>query len=242
MEENSDSIYSSFNSNFSDMKSLVKIHLAILVLVFSFLTLPAQEKQDEKIRKSETVIRDFLAMKENIPALLMKKAEGIVIIPNLIKAGLGIGGQRGKGVAMVKKADGTWSNPVFVTLTGGSIGFQAGVQSIDLVMVFTKGSILTSLAKGEFTLGGDIGVAAGPIGRSSSATTDTELDAEVYSYSRSKGLFAGLTLNGSKLAPDNDGNKAFYKANYTAASIFSKKTGSKLPEVISLKRAVRGFQ
>jgi lipid-binding SYLF domain-containing protein len=242
MEEKSDSTISSFNSNFSDMKSLVKIHLAILVLMFSSLTLFAQEKQDEKIRKSEAVIRDFLGMKENIPALLMKKAEGIVIIPNLIKAGLGIGGQRGRGVAMVKKADGTWSDPVFVTLTGGSIGFQAGVQSIDLVMVFTKGSILTSLAKGEFTLGGDIGVAAGPVGRSSSATTDTQLDAEVYSYSRSKGLFAGLTLNGSKLAPDNDGNKAFYKTNYTAATIFSKKTASKQPEVMSLKRAVRGFQ
>lgn len=223
------------------MKNLVKIHLAFLVILFSSLTLVAQEKQDEKVRKSAAVMTDFLGMKEQIPALLMKKAEGIVIIPNLIKAGLGIGGQRGKGVAMVKRANGTWSDPAFVTLTGGSIGFQAGVQSIDLVMVFTKGSILNSLAKGEFTLGGDIGVAAGPIGRSSTATTDTKFDAEVYSYSRSKGLFAGLSLEGSKLAPDNAANKAFYNANYTAASIFSKKTASKQPDVISLKRAVRGF-
>jgi SH3 domain-containing YSC84-like protein 1 len=224
------------------MKNFMKINLAILFLLFSSSILSAQEKQDEKVRKSEAVITDFLAMKENIPALMMKKAEGIVIIPNLIKAGLGIGGQRGKGLAMVKKADGTWSDPVFVTLTGGSIGFQAGVQSIDLVMIFTKGSILTSLAKGEFTLGGDIGVAAGPIGRSSSATTDTKLDAEVYSYSRSKGLFAGLTLNGSKLAPDEEGNKAFYQSDYTASSIFSKKTASRQADVVALKRAVNDFK
>lgn len=223
------------------MKKVVKVYLAFIVLLVSGLNLAAQEKQDEKIRKSEAVITDFLAMKEEIPAMLMKKAEGIVIIPNLIKAGLGIGGQRGKGVAMVKKANGTWSDPVFVILTGGSIGFQAGVQSIDLVLVFTKGSILTSLAKGEFTLGGDIGVAAGPIGRSSSATTDTKFDAEVYSYSRSRGLFAGITLEGSKMAPDNDANKAFYKVNYTPSSIFSRQTGSKRAEVISLKRAVRGL-
>ena len=223
------------------MKKLLKINLVILVLSFTTLSLIAQEKQDDKLQKSAEVLKEFAAMKETIPQQLMEKAEGIVIVPDLIKAGLGIGGQRGKGVAMVKNTDGSWSDPVFVTLTGGSFGFQAGVQSIDLVMVFTKGSILTSLAKGEFTLGGDVSVAAGPIGRSSSASTDTQFDAEVYSYSRSKGLFAGLTINGSKLAADNDANKAFYNSEVTPSSIFSKNTNSDNAEVISLKRAVKEF-
>lgn len=223
------------------MKISNKFSFLVLVFLMGSVTLSAQEKQDEKLQKSAEVLSDFTAMKEKIPELLMQKAEGIVIIPNLIKAGLGIGGQRGKGIAMVKKADGNWSDPVFVTLTGGSIGFQAGVQSIDLVMVFTKGSVLTSLAEGEFTLGGDIGVAAGPVGRASSATTDTKFESEVYSYSRSKGLFAGLTLNGSKLAADDDANKTFYKLNNTAAAIFNKKTGSTNAEVISLKKALKEF-
>ena len=142
---------------------------------------------------------------------------------------------------MVKNADGDWSDPVFVTLTGGSVGFQAGVQSIDLVLVFTKGSVLTSLAKGEFTLGGSASVAAGPVGRSSSASTDTKFDAAVYSYSRSKGLFAGLTINGSKLAPDKVANAAFYDADATPSSIFNREDSSDNAGVSALKSAVEEF-
>lgn len=214
--------------------------MLLLFVVFGSVSVIAQEKQDEKLQKSTAVLKDFAAMKESIPSQLMQKAEGIIVIPNLIKAGLGIGGQRGKGVAMLKKANGTWSDPVFVTLTGGSIGFQAGVQAIDLVLVITKGSILTGLGNGEFTLGGDIGVAAGPVGRSSSATTDTKLDAEVYSYSRTKGLFAGITLNGSRLSPDDDANKAFYSTGNTPTAIFNK-SASGNSEVVALKAAVKAF-
>ena len=223
------------------MKNLIKINLVLLALCFTALPLMAQEKQDEKLQKSAEVLKEFAGMKETIPTQLMEKAEGIVVIPGLIKAGFGIGGQRGRGVAMVKNADGDWSDPVFVTLTGGSVGFQAGVQSIDLVLVFTKGSVLTSLAKGEFTLGGSASVAAGPVGRSSSASTDTKFDAAVYSYSRSKGLFAGLTINGSKLAADKDANAAFYDGDATPASIFSKSTTSNDAGVSELKNAVEQF-
>ncbi len=223
------------------MKTLKKVNLVLLYLIFSSTAIFAQGKHDEKLQKSAAVLRQFAAMKEKIPAQLMKKAEGIVVIPNLLKAGLGIGGQRGKGVAMMKKADGTWSNPVFVKLTGGSIGFQAGVQAIDLVMVFTKGTILSGLNNGEFTLGGDAGVAAGPVGRSSSATTDKEFNAEVYSYSRSKGLFAGITLNGSKLSPDKDLNNALYRSGITPSTIFSNSKNSTNTNVLALKRAVRAF-
>lgn len=222
------------------MKTLSYFY-SVFFLMLSVPSVFAQEKEDEKLQKSAAVLRDFADMKESIPVQLMQKAEGIVVIPNLIKAGLGIGGQRGKGVAMLKRADGSWSDPVFVTLTGGSIGFQAGVQAIDLVMVFTKGSTLNNLADGEFTLGGAIGVAAGPVGRSSSATTDTKLDAEIYSYSRTKGLFAGLTLNGSRLSADDDANKAFYKADHAPASLFSRGSNSDHKAVISLKNALKAF-
>lgn len=223
------------------METLKRINLLIVFLVMGTASLFGQEKQNEKLQKSTAVVKDFAAMKENIPSRLMSRAEGIVVIPNLVKAGLGVGGQRGKGVAVLKKADGSWSDPVFVTLTGASIGFQAGVQAIDLVLVFTKGEILTNLDKGEFTLGGDAGVAAGPVGRSTSATTDTEFDAEVYSYSRSKGLFAGLALTGSRLSADDDANKSFYKTNYTPSAIFKSSKKSKRTAVIQFKNALKSF-
>lgn len=215
-------------------------NLVIAFLVFGAVAGYAQQKQNEKLQKSAAVLKAFAGMKENIPGPLMQKAQGIVVIPSLVKAGLGIGGQRGKGIALVKKADGSWSNPVFVTLTGGSVGFQAGVQAIDLVMVFTKGTTLTNIGTGGFTLGGDVGVAAGPVGRSSSATTNTKFDSEIYSYSRSKGLFAGLALNGSKLSVDADANKAFYTSNSSASSIFnnSKSTNQ---GVVSVKSSIKAF-
>ncbi len=221
------------------MKTL-KIMSLLLVFLFIGTVSFGQKQQTEKLQKSTAVLKSFTGMEGDMSSRLMQKAQGVVIIPNLVKAGLGIGGQRGKGVAMVKKADGTWSNPVFVTLTGGSIGFQAGVQAIDLVLVFIKGTALSSLEKGEFTIGGDVSVAAGPVGRSSSANTDIDLDAEVYSYSRSKGLFAGIALDGSRLSADDSANKNFYKVGYKPSSIFNAKKSTKT-EVVELKKALRNF-
>jgi lipid-binding SYLF domain-containing protein len=211
-------------------------------LFFSTMALYAQEKQDEKIKRSTEVIKEFAGLEEKIPAILMRKAEGVVIIPTLINAGLaGVGGQRGRGLAMVKRADGTWSDPVFVSLTGGSVGFQFGLQATDLVLVFTKGSILTSLEKGEFNFGGSAAVTAGPLGRSSSASTDTRFNAEVYSYSRSKGLFAGITINGSKLAMDARLNKAYYKNDAPASEIFSRSPSIEDQEIIALRDALKSL-
>jgi lipid-binding SYLF domain-containing protein len=222
------------------MKLTRSIHLLAGILIFSLLSANsiAQEKQKEKIVKSTAVIKTFSNMQENIPAELMRRAEGIVIVPNLINAGLGIGGKRGKGVAMVKNENGTWSNPIFITITGGSIGFQAGVQSVDLVMVFLDRNTLENIGTGDFTLGGDISVAAGPVGRSSSANTNYKLEAEVYSYSRSRGLFAGISLNGASLAVDTAFNNAFYKSDASVQDIFSA-TKSPDPSVTTLKAAVK---
>ena len=219
----------------------IRLIVTILIINLSSAISIAQEKQKEKVVKSITVIKNFSNMQENIPAELMQRAEGIVIIPNLINAGLGIGGKRGKGVAMVKNSNGTWSNPTFITLTGGSIGFQAGVQSIDLVMVFLDRNTLETIGTGDFTLGGDISVAAGPVGRSSSANTNYKLEAEVYSYSRSRGLFAGVSLNGAALEVDSVSNNAFYKTDLSVAEIFTDSKSSD-SNVASLKSAVKDLQ
>ena len=128
----------------------------------------------------------------------------------MIKVGLGIGGRRGKGVLVVRKDNGEWSNPVFVNLTGGSFGFQVGVQSTDVVLVFTSRQSIEGIVGGKVTLGADASVAAGPVGRQSSAATDVGLTAQVYSYSRAMGLFAGVALDGSAMTIDHASNESFY--------------------------------
>lgn len=201
----------------------------------------AQEKEQMKIESSTTVLSDFSKMKESIPSELLAVTQGIIIVPHLINAGLVIGAKRGKGIAMVKKADGTWSDPVFVTMTGGSVGAQIGVQSVDLVLIFRHSKSLTEINKSSFTLGGDLSVAAGPVGRSSTANTDYKLEAEVYSYSRSKGLFAGITLNGASLNIDAASNKSFYGKALSAHSIFTTSNKSST-EVKNLKTKLTGMQ
>lgn len=214
------------------------------IVFFSALMLmgtPAigQEKQEEKLKKSTEIVVDFNEMNELIPSEIVEASEGIIIIPKLINAGLGIGGKRGKGVAMVRNSDGTWSDPVFVTMTGGSIGFQAGVQAIDLVLLFKNRETLTSVKKGTFTLGGGVSVAAGPVGRSAGADTDYKMEAEVYSYSRSKGLFAGISLNGTAIEIDEPSTTTFYGRGVTSNTIFSGSTkSSEKATVETLKQAV----
>ena len=199
----------------------VKFPLLLLTLCLAFTNLKSQEKESEKVAASAKVLNSFVAMKEKIPQKLLQVTEGIIVIPKLLNAGFVVGGKRGKGVAVVKREDGTWSDPVFITLTGGSIGFQVGVQSIDLVLVFKNRETLEKIGRGSFTLGGDASVTAGPVGRNSSASTDYKLEAEVYSYSRSKGLFAGISLSGSALDVDSKANANFYGEEIDAAAIFS---------------------
>lgn len=179
-----------------------------------------QQKQESKIDDAIQVLKDFGSMKENIPHELLQMSEGIIIVPKMINAGFVLAGKRGRGIAMVKNEDGTWSNPVFISITGGSVGFQVGVQSVDLVLIFKNRETLENINNGTFTLGGDISAAVGPVGRSSSATTDYKMEAEVYSYSRSKGLFAGISLAGSAITVDIQWNNAYYGSDVTASQIF----------------------
>jgi len=204
------------------MKKLKFLMLPMLMSLFIVLAsaTPDASKETERVHNAANVIKDFGKMKESIPHQLIEEYSGIIIIPHMINAGLGIGGKRGKGVAMVKLDNGKWSDPVFVTLTGGSFGFQIGVQSVDLVLVFRHKGVLTKVKNGDFTIGGDVSAAAGPVGRSGTASTDYKLQAEVYSYSRSRGLFAGITINGSNLAIDKDANANFYGSNMSSQDIF----------------------
>src|SRR5258708_15162444 len=195
--------------------------LLCLIIVLTSATHIDGDKQTEKLHDAANVLKEFGKMKESIPHDLISQYEGIVIIPNMINAGLGIGGKRGKGVAIVKMDDGKWSDPVFVTLTGGSIGPQIGVQSVDLVLVFRHKGVLAKVKNGDFTIGGDISAAAGPVGRTTSANTDYKLEAEVYSYSRSRGLFVGISINGSSLSFDKDSNHSYYGEGISSQDIFA---------------------
>ena len=223
------------------MKTLKFLKFPLILSLFFVLTsAKAGDKETERVHNAANVLKEFGKMKETIPHQLMEQSEGIVIIPKMINAGFGIGGKRGRGVAMVKLPNGKWSDPVFVTLTGGSFGLQIGVQSVDLILVFHHKGVLTKVENGDFTIGGDISAAAGPVGRSSSASTDYKLEAEVYSYSRSRGLFAGITINGSNLAIDKSAIANFYGDKSTSQEIFASSKSDK-EGVAVLKEAVGSF-
>lgn len=210
--------------------------------MFAFFTsAKSQNKQEEKITESTQVLQDFSNMKESIPEDLLKITEGIIVVPKLINAGFVLAGKRGKGIAMAKLADGSWSNPVFVTITGGSVGFQAGVQSVDLVLIFKNRETLQNIGKGSFTLGGDISVTAGPVGRNSTASTDYKMEAEVYSYSRSKGLFAGISIAGSAISVDEKANDSFYGKSEDADALFSNATEKPSASVQKMKTVLKNM-
>ena len=177
--------------------------------------------EDARAQNAVRVLKDIQAIPESaIPDKLLDEGRAIVIVPDTIKAGLVIGGRRGHGLMSVKGADGTWSNPSFVKLTGGSIGLQAGVQSADVVLVFRSDRGLESIVNGKFTLGADAAVAAGPLGRNASTATDGELKAEIWSWSRARGLFAGVALDGAVLSIDDAANEAAYGRDTTPRMIF----------------------
>ncbi len=188
------------------------------ILCFALMPLLAvsQESEIEKIEEAVDVIKDLQDLpidgEEDIPAELMEEAEAIVIVPKLRKGGLVVGGKFGKGFAMFKDENGNWSDPTFIKLAGGSIGFQVGYTSSDILLVFRNANTLKKLTtgKGKFTLGGDAAVAAGPKGRTASANTDLDFEAEILSYSRSRGIFAGVSLDGSELKLDSKANRNFY--------------------------------
>ncbi|MBM3808906.1 MAG: lipid-binding SYLF domain-containing protein [Acidimicrobiia bacterium] len=185
--------------------------------------LAAQNNEDEakRVREAATVLDEIMgAADKAVPRSVMEKAEAIAVFPSLIKGGIGIGGQRGRGILSVRdRKNGGWSNPAFLTITGGSVGAQFGLQAIDLVLVINNQRGLEQLVKNQFKVGADAGVAAGPVGREASAATDIQMRAQILSYSRSRGLFAGVTLNGSTIRQDRDANERLYGVGYRTGQI-----------------------
>ncbi|HVI59436.1 MAG TPA: YSC84-related protein [Luteimonas sp.] len=177
--------------------------------------------EDARAQNAVRVLTDIQAIPESaIPDKLLDEARAIVVVPDSLKVGLVLGGRSGHGLMSVKSPDGTWSNPVFVKLTGGSIGFQAGVQSSDIVLVFRNDRSLESIVNGKVTLGADAGVAAGPVGRNASLATDGQLKAEIWSWSRARGLFAGVALDGAVLTIDDAADEAVYGRDTTPRMVF----------------------
>lgn len=194
----------------------------------------AGPREDAQAENAVRVLAEIQAIPESsIPDKLLDEAKAIVIVPDTIKAGLVLGGRRGRGVLSVRTADGGWSNPSFVTLTGGSIGLQVGVQSADVVLVFRSERGLDSIVNGKFTLGADAGVAAGPMGRNAAAATDGQMKAEIWSWSRARGLFAGVALDGAVLSIDDKANEAVYGQDTTPRMIFEDRASQPPSSVIA---------
>jgi len=197
---------------------------------------PASEikKVDDAVRVLDEMMKES---DKGIPQELFEKCAGIAILPNVIKAAYIVGGRHGNGILAVRGKDGRWTNPSFIGITGGSLGWQIGVESADVILVFRTSRSVENITRGKFTLGADAGVAAGPLGRSAEASTDAQLKAEIYSYSRSRGLYAGLSVQGASLYVDGDANEQFYgMKGISPLAIFDGKVGN-VPEAAGKLRA-----
>jgi lipid-binding SYLF domain-containing protein len=202
------------------------------VLLFSalgagpaFVTLAnAGAREEGRLLTATEVLEEVAGMPDQrLPDTLLSRAYGIAVIPDVTKVAFIFGGRHGNGVLVVRdKLTSPWSNPVFVSLTGGSWGFQAGAQSSDIILVFTTKTGVEGIAGGKLTLGADASVATGPVGRQGSAATDMNFNAEIYSYARTRGLFGGIALDGSVISIDKSANAGLYaKSGVTATEIFS---------------------
>jgi lipid-binding SYLF domain-containing protein len=200
------------------MRTSVVTLLASLTLTLIATTAHAQAREEGRLLYAGQVLQDLRGERDqSIPDRLLERAYGIAVFPDLTKVAFFAGGRRGHGVLVVRDKQGRFSNPAFVTMTGGSFGWQWGVQFTDIVLVFTTPKGVEGINGGKVTLGADASVAAGPVGRDASAATDAGFRAEVYSYSRSKGVFAGLALDGSVITMDDHANAALYKKPDVAA-------------------------
>ena len=195
------------------MKTLAACTVLLLSLLIGLPSarLAAQTYETDVVNASSVVLDEVMAMPgRSIPLSLLSHCQGVAIVPDLLKGGFIVGVRHGRGVLLIRDQTGTWQPPQFISITGGNIGFQAGLQATDLVLVFKTSRSISGLLRGKLTLGADISAAAGPVGRDASAATDTTLRAEILSYSRSRGLFAGVALDGSVVQVDPLSNTAFY--------------------------------
>ncbi len=207
------------------MKATLKIILvSMLIITVGNLNASASSwegKREDVAKAEKTLKKAVMALdhvmedpENSIPQNLINDAEGVVIFPGAFKVALGfVGGQGARGIAMIRLEDGLWSNPFFVTLGEGSLGFQIGAQASDIVLLFKDRNDIIKIDQADITLGGDVGVAAGPVNKGSSSSTDITFESEIYSYYRSKGLFAGVSLKGGVLSYNEDVSESLYGIN-----------------------------
>lgn len=202
----------------------------------------ARQDSDEarRVREAATVFGEIMNAEDKaIPSAILGNAEAIAVFPSTVRAGFIVGGMRGRGIISAR-TEGSWSGPGFLTLTGGSFGLQIGGQAADIILVVNNRRGLENLVANQFTLGADAAVAAGPVGREAKAATDVQLRAEILSYSRARGLFAGVTINGSTVRPDRDANERFYGTRLeTKQIIFGPSPGTPAPVPLWLEALSR---
>ncbi len=225
------------------MRRVWRAAIIAAALISACARTPAQINETRLVEDATEVFRALTQVPEkDIPDLMMKDTYGVAILPGVQKAAFVIGGQFGKGVLLAKDSAGGWGAPLFITLTGGSIGWQIGVQSSDLVLFFRTRRSVDGVLKGSYTLGVDVSVAAGALGRQAGAGTDTELQAEIYTYARSRGLFAGVMLAGAKLDVDLDAATAYYGRSNLGAEEILGGTRLVLPaSAVELKRVLDAY-
>jgi lipid-binding SYLF domain-containing protein len=185
----------------------------------------AQDKEKDRVENAGRVMQEILAAPDSIPQSVLDKADCVVVLPSVLKFAIGIGGSYGRGVMTCrggKTFHGPWGAPTMMALEGGSFGLQLGGQATDFVLLLMNSRAASSILTSKVKLGGDASAAAGPVGRTASAETDVAMQAEILSYSRARGLFAGISLAGSTLRPDNDANKKLYGKELSAQDIVFK--------------------
>jgi lipid-binding SYLF domain-containing protein len=210
------------------MKLSKYLAAALLLIAPATFAAPASDKDDKdeakRLENAGTVIDEILNVPDNIPQDLLDKARCVVVLPSVVKAAFIVGGSYGRGVMVCRTGEhfrGPWGAPAMYALEGGSIGLQIGGQATDFVILVMNDRGASSLLKSKVKLGADAAVAAGPKGRDAQANTDAYLRAEMLSYSRSRGVFAGISLEGSTLRPDNDANRKLYGKDASAAEIIT---------------------
>ena len=221
----------------------ISIAMVAVMLVAVWAGVACAKSEEKKVQESADVVKKIMKVPEKgIPPVLLRDAKAIAVIPGVIKGAFVVGGRHGTGILSVRKEDNSWSDPVFVSITGGSVGWQVGGSSTDLILVFKTLKDVDKLLQGKFTLGADAAVAAGPVGRKASAATDVKLQSGILSYSRSRGLFAGVSLEGAALLVDADANAAYYgKSDLAAADILAGKGGAKSPATRNLQKVLTQY-
>ena len=218
-----------------------RITISAVALLLGVSLFGAQSDEAKRVAEATTVIEEMMGAGDKaIPQSILGKAEAIAVFPSLLKGGLIIGGQFGRGIMSARDAkSGTWSAPAFLRITGGSFGAQIGGQAIDLILVVQNRRGLEQLVRNQFKIGADASVAAGPVGRDASASTDIQMRAQILSYSRTRGLFAGITVNGSTIRQDRDANERFYGTAFRTGQIVFDRLGG-APEPVAAWRDALG--